>query len=155
MDHIPEDITLIRLFIAVGTSDFLLISAINDNQFQLCTLNRKDHIWNFEYSRYSNWLWAGWQRGCSSSPGRIKNFLHVIQTRSGAHPASYPTGTVGSTVSHLQTDSWYKILTEIPLQTSRQLPSVLQLWNPSSTMSLTIRWCWYADMRARPYKHNS
>jgi hypothetical protein len=33
--------------------------------------------------------------GRSSSPGRVKNFLHV-QTGSGAHPASYPMGTGGS-----------------------------------------------------------
>jgi hypothetical protein len=27
------------------------------------------------------------------SPSRVKNFLHVIQTGSGAHPASHPMGT--------------------------------------------------------------
>jgi hypothetical protein len=27
------------------------------------------------HSRYSDWLWAGWLRGPSSSPTRIKNFL--------------------------------------------------------------------------------
>jgi hypothetical protein len=25
-----------------------------------------------------------------SSPGRVKNFLHVVQTGSGVHPTSYP-----------------------------------------------------------------
>jgi hypothetical protein len=30
--------------------------------------------------------------GRSSSPGRVKNFLSVTQTASGAHPASYPMG---------------------------------------------------------------
>jgi hypothetical protein len=32
------------------------------------------------------------------NPGRVKNFslLHVFQTCSGAHPASYPMGTGGS-----------------------------------------------------------
>jgi hypothetical protein len=30
------------------------------------------------------------------SPGRVKNFLHSVQTGSGAHPASYPVGTGGS-----------------------------------------------------------
>jgi hypothetical protein len=34
--------------------------------------------------------------GWSSSPGRVKNFLHVVQTGSGVHPASYPMGTGGS-----------------------------------------------------------
>jgi hypothetical protein len=34
--------------------------------------------------------------GRSSSPGRVKNFLHVVQTKSGVHPASYPMRTGGS-----------------------------------------------------------
>jgi hypothetical protein len=29
------------------------------------------------------------------SPGRVKNFLHVVQTGSGARPASCPMGIVG------------------------------------------------------------
>jgi hypothetical protein len=42
-------------------------------------------------------LWAGRQRGRSSSPSRVKKFslLHVVQTCSEAHPASYPMGTGG------------------------------------------------------------
>jgi hypothetical protein len=47
-------------------------------------------------SRYRDWLRAGSRRGRSSSPGRVKNFLHVAQTGSGLHPASYPTDTGGS-----------------------------------------------------------
>jgi hypothetical protein len=47
-------------------------------------------------SRYSDWLWAGRLRGQSSSPGRVKNFLHVVKIGSGAHPASYPVSTGGS-----------------------------------------------------------
>jgi hypothetical protein len=39
------------------------------------------------------WLWAGQRRGRSSSPGRVKNFLHVVQTGSGAHSDSFPMGT--------------------------------------------------------------
>jgi hypothetical protein len=35
-------------------------------------------------------------RGWSSSPGSVRNFLHVVQTGPGAHPASYPMGTGGS-----------------------------------------------------------
>jgi hypothetical protein len=31
-------------------------------------------------SQFSNWLQAGQLRGQSSSPGRVKNFLHAIQT---------------------------------------------------------------------------
>jgi hypothetical protein len=47
-------------------------------------------------SQYSDWLQDGRPRGRSSSPGRVKNsLLHVIQTGSGAHPASYPMGTGG------------------------------------------------------------
>jgi hypothetical protein len=30
-----------------------------------------------------------------SSPSRVKNFLHVVQTGYGVHPASYPMGTGG------------------------------------------------------------
>jgi hypothetical protein len=42
-------------------------------------------------------LATGWTtEGRSSSPGSVKNFLHVVQTGSGAHPASYPMGTRGS-----------------------------------------------------------
>jgi hypothetical protein len=47
-------------------------------------------------SWYSNWLRAVKPRGRSSSPGRIKNVLHVVQTDSGAHPTSYPMGPGGS-----------------------------------------------------------
>jgi hypothetical protein len=43
-------------------------------------------------SRYSDCLWAGRPRSRSSSPGRFKNLLHVVQAGSGAHPASYPMG---------------------------------------------------------------
>jgi hypothetical protein len=46
---------------------------------------------------YSYWLRAGRPRGRSSSPGMGQDFspLHVVQTGSGAHPASYPMGTGG------------------------------------------------------------
>jgi hypothetical protein len=49
-------------------------------------------------SRYSDWLRAGRPRDCSSSPGGGQEFslLHVVQTGSGAHLASYPMGTGGS-----------------------------------------------------------
>jgi hypothetical protein len=40
--------------------------------------------------------WLDNRGGQSSSPGRVKNFLHVVQTGSGANPASYPMGTGGS-----------------------------------------------------------
>jgi hypothetical protein len=33
--------------------------------------------------------------GRSSSPGMVKNFLPVVQTGSGAHPASFPMGPGG------------------------------------------------------------
>jgi hypothetical protein len=40
---------------------------------------------------------AGWWGGVQvKGPDRIKNFLNVIQTSSGAHAAFYPMGTVGS-----------------------------------------------------------
>jgi hypothetical protein len=34
--------------------------------------------------------------GLSSSPGRVKNFLYVVKTGSGAHPTFYPMGTGGA-----------------------------------------------------------
>jgi hypothetical protein len=37
-------------------------------------------------------------RSRSSSPGRVKNFLHVAQTGSEAHPASYPVAGGGGGV---------------------------------------------------------
>jgi hypothetical protein len=33
--------------------------------------------------------------GWSSSSGRVKNSLHVVQTASGVHPTSYPIGIGG------------------------------------------------------------
>jgi hypothetical protein len=38
---------------------------------------------------------AGREKGRSSSPGMVKNFIRVVQTGSGAHPGSYPMGTGG------------------------------------------------------------
>jgi hypothetical protein len=35
----------------------------------------------------------GWTTEGFGSPGRVSNFLHVIQTGSEAHPASYKTST--------------------------------------------------------------
>jgi hypothetical protein len=46
-------------------------------------------------SRHSDWLRAGRPRGRSSSPGRAKNFLHVVHTGSEVHPTSYPMDTGG------------------------------------------------------------
>jgi hypothetical protein len=50
-------------------------------------------------NRYSDWLRAGRPRGQSSSPGRVKNFLHVVQTVSDAHQTFYSMATESS---HLQ-----------------------------------------------------
>jgi hypothetical protein len=47
-------------------------------------------------SRYIDWLRAGRPRDRSSSPGRVKNFLQVVQIGSGVHRTSYPMGTGGS-----------------------------------------------------------
>jgi hypothetical protein len=49
----------------------------------------------FLHIRYSDCLLAIGPSGRSSSPGRVTNFLHLVQTASGAHPASYPRGTGG------------------------------------------------------------
>jgi hypothetical protein len=35
----------------------------------------------------------GSPRNRSLSSGGVKNFLHIIQTGSGAHPATYPVGS--------------------------------------------------------------
>jgi hypothetical protein len=48
-----------------------------------------------ERSRYSGCQQAGRDRGRSLSPGRKKKFLHVVQTGSVVHAASYTIGTVG------------------------------------------------------------
>jgi hypothetical protein len=47
-------------------------------------------------SRYSDWPRAGRPRVRISSPGRVKNFLYVVQTGSEVHPTSYPMGAGGS-----------------------------------------------------------
>jgi hypothetical protein len=47
-------------------------------------------------SRHSDWLRPGRLRGRSSSPGKVKNLLHIVQIGSGVHPASYPIDTAGS-----------------------------------------------------------
>jgi hypothetical protein len=41
----------------------------------------------------SVWRLATGRTAESSNPGRVKNFLHVVQIGSGAHPVSYPMGT--------------------------------------------------------------
>jgi hypothetical protein len=46
------------------------------------------------------------KRGRSSSHGRVKNFLHVVQTGSMAHPASYPMGIWGSFPGDEATGAW-------------------------------------------------
>jgi hypothetical protein len=40
------------------------------------------------------------------SPGRVKNFLHVVQTGSEAHPASYPLGSGGSFLGGKAAEAW-------------------------------------------------
>jgi hypothetical protein len=49
-------------------------------------------------SRDSDWLRTGRQRGRSSSPSMVKNFLFSTLSRPtlGVHPTSYPMGTGGS-----------------------------------------------------------
>jgi hypothetical protein len=45
--------------------------------------------------QYSDGLRAGWP-GFDSGRKSDLSLLHVVQTGSGDHPASYPTGTGGS-----------------------------------------------------------
>jgi hypothetical protein len=56
-------------------------------------------------SRFSDCLWALWSMVRSSNPGRFKNFLHVVQTGSGAHRASYPMDT-GAISSWESAEAW-------------------------------------------------
>jgi hypothetical protein len=59
----------------LGTSnDFLAIREVH--------LNTK-HVANVHYTSLQLlfWLWAGWPRGQSSSPGRVKNFLYSTASR--------------------------------------------------------------------------
>jgi hypothetical protein len=50
-------------------------------------------------SRYSDWLWAGWQRGRSSSPGRVKNFLFFTSSRPALGSTQPPIQWVRGTPS--------------------------------------------------------
>jgi hypothetical protein len=54
-----------------------------------------DELQERKRSRYRDWLRAGRPKGRSSSPGRDKNFPHVVQTASGVYQASYPVDTGG------------------------------------------------------------
>jgi hypothetical protein len=67
----------------------------NDNKF----MSPRFFHWEPEKrSRYSDWLRAGQQRIWSLSPGRgkISLTLHVVDTGSGFHPASYLSGNEDS-----------------------------------------------------------
>jgi hypothetical protein len=44
-------------------------------------------------------------------PSRVKNFLHVVQTVFGAHPASYAVGTGGSFPGGKAAGTWSWLLT--------------------------------------------
>jgi hypothetical protein len=57
-------------------------------------------ILSSDYSRYSNRLLAGRRKGQQFS------LLHVVQTGSEAHPASYPTGTGGSFPASKADGAW-------------------------------------------------
>jgi hypothetical protein len=49
------------------------------------------------YDSQDSGLWVGRPRDRCSNPGRVKSsFLHIVQSGSGAHPASHPMGTGGS-----------------------------------------------------------
>jgi hypothetical protein len=64
--------------------------------FEICIYAVRD-LAVCNHSRYSDWLRAGRPRGRSSSPGKDKNVLHVVQTLSRApRTASSPMGTGGS-----------------------------------------------------------
>jgi hypothetical protein len=78
------------------------------------------------FSRYSDWLRDGQPKGLSSSPGRVKNFFHVVQTGSGVHPTAYPMGTggffLGVKRSGLQAD-----------HSTAASAEVKKMWNYTST----------------------
>jgi hypothetical protein len=59
--------------------------------YLIASKTAKEQGWR---SRYSDWLRAGRQRGRSSSPGKVKNFLSPHRRdRFWGPPASYPVGT--------------------------------------------------------------
>jgi hypothetical protein len=51
----------------------------------VCTRILTGEPW--QRSRYSSWPWVERSRGRNSSPGMV---LHIVQTGSEVHPASYP-----------------------------------------------------------------
>jgi hypothetical protein len=56
-------------------------------------------VWEKEVAQLEYWLATGWMAEWFEFESRYgKDFspLHAVQTGSGAHPASYPEGTVGS-----------------------------------------------------------
>jgi hypothetical protein len=59
-----------------------------------------------ERSLYSEYLRHGRSKGQSSSPGRVKNFLHVVQTGPGVHPISYTMGTGGFYLGGKAAEVW-------------------------------------------------
>jgi hypothetical protein len=74
-------------------ADFGLILALVGSQRKWSC---EFHFWSFTFGvsrdiAVSTAISYGLERskGRSSSPGRVKNFLHVVQTGSGAHLASY------------------------------------------------------------------
>jgi hypothetical protein len=49
--------------------------------------------------KYSDWLWAGRQRGRSSSPSRVKNFLSSTSSRPALRPTQSPIQWVSGAFS--------------------------------------------------------
>jgi hypothetical protein len=92
-----------RMIILIQVSHICRLSLLGKKD-----LSCVDHLFPFVYyliseepgqrSPYNDWLRAERRSGLSSSSCRFKNFyfLHVVQTGSGDHPASYTMGTGGS-----------------------------------------------------------
>jgi hypothetical protein len=79
------------------------------------------------WSRDSDWLRAGLSRGRNSSPGRVKNFLNLVQTGSGAHPSLLSSGYRGH--------SGRGVKLTIHLQL---VPEVKKMWIYTSTPPYTF-----------------
>jgi hypothetical protein len=99
------------------------------------------------YPRYSDWLRAGRPTGRSSSSGRDKNHLHVIQPDSGAQPASCPLCTGGGALATSPKPAWIS-----PRSTrvdTVQMPLTLVCF--SSNIGLV---CYSALLRSQQYSYS-
>jgi hypothetical protein len=73
------------------------------------------HLRNLHRSRYSDSLWAGWQKGRISNPGIIKTFLFSTLSRSVLEPTQPPIQCVGWALSQGVKRPGVKLTTHLQL----------------------------------------